>query len=158
MKWPNYWSFSFGIISSFSSCIRCKVKLFIWLFFPVSWGKPVLLWTCPLTLLLQGPIVLGWLCFHFYSFLVFFGRNDAKAETPGLCPPHAKSWLWCWEGLGAGGKGDNRGWDGWMASLTQWTWVWLNSRRWWWTGRPGVLQFIESQRVGHDSTELNWRA
>ena len=45
----------------------------------------------------------------------------------------------CWEGLRAGGKGDNRGWDGWMASLTQWTWVWVNSGRWWWTGRPDVL-------------------
>ena len=61
------------------------------------------------------------------------------------------------EGLGAGGKGDNRGWDGWMASLTQWTWIWVNSGSWWWTGRPGVLQFMGSQRVGHDwATELNW--
>ena len=65
--------------------------------------------------------------------------------------------LWCWEGLGAGGKGDHGGWDGWMASLAQWTWVWLNSRSWWWTGRPGVLWFMGSQRVGHDwATELNW--
>ena len=64
---------------------------------------------------------------------------------------------WCWEGLGAGGKGDNRGWDGWMASPTQWTWVWVNSRSWWWPGRPGVLRFMGSQRVGHDwATELNW--
>jgi len=65
--------------------------------------------------------------------------------------------LWCWEGLGAGGEGDNRGWDGWMASLTRWIWVWVNSRSWWWTGRPGVLGFMGSQRVGHDwATELNW--
>ena len=65
--------------------------------------------------------------------------------------------LWCWEGLRAGGEGDDRGWDGWMASLTRWTWVWVNSRSWWWTGRPGVLQFMGSQRVGHDwATELNW--
>ena len=65
--------------------------------------------------------------------------------------------LWCWEGLGAGGKGDDRGWDGWMVSPTQWTWVWVNSARWWWTGRPGVLRFVGSQRVGHDwVTELNW--
>ena len=64
---------------------------------------------------------------------------------------------WCWEGLGAGGEGDDRGWDGWMASLTQWTWVWVNSGSWWWTGRPGVLWFMGSQRVGHDwATELNW--
>ena len=60
--------------------------------------------------------------------------------------------------LGAGGEGDDRGWDGWMASLTQWAWVWVNSGSWWWwTGRPGVLWFIGSQRVGHDwATELNW--
>ena len=65
--------------------------------------------------------------------------------------------LWCWEGLGAGGEGDNRGWDGWMASLTPWTWVWVNSGSWWWTGRPGVLRFMGSQRVGHDwVTEMNW--
>ena len=67
--------------------------------------------------------------------------------------------LWCWEGLGAGreGEGDDRGWDGWMASPTQWTWVWVNSRSWWWTGRPGVLQFMGWQRIGHDcATELNW--
>ena len=92
---------------------------------------------------------------------VFFGRNDAKAETPVLWPPHAKSWLigkdWCWEGLGAGGKRDDRGWDGWMASLTRWTWVWVDSRSWWWTGRPGVLRLMGSQIVGHDwATELNW--
>ena len=63
--------------------------------------------------------------------------------------------LWCWEGLGAGGEGDDRGWDGWMASLTRWTWVWVNSESWWWTGRPGVLRFMGSQRVWHDwATEL----
>ena len=63
----------------------------------------------------------------------------------------------CWEGLWAGGEGDDRGWDGWMASLTRWTRVWVNSRSWWWTGRPGVLRFMGSQRVGHDwATELNW--
>ena len=63
--------------------------------------------------------------------------------------------LWCWERLKAGGEGDDRGWDGWMASLTRWTWVWVNSRSWWWTGRPDVLRFMGSQRV--DSTEwLNW--
>ena len=65
--------------------------------------------------------------------------------------------LWCWEGLVAGEEGDNRGWDGWMASLTQWTRVWVNSRTWWWTGRPGVLRFMGSQAVGHNwATELNW--
>ena len=59
--------------------------------------------------------------------------------------------------MGTGEEGDDRGWDGWMASPTQWTWVWVNSWSWWWTGRPGVLQFMGLQRVGHDwATELNW--
>ena len=63
----------------------------------------------------------------------------------------------CWERLKAEGEGDDRGWDVWMASLTQWTWVWVSSGSWWWTGKPGVLQSLESQRVGHDwATELNW--
>ena len=57
---------------------------------------------------------------------------------------------WCWEKLRAGGEGNDRGWDGWMASPTQWTWVWVNSGSWWWTGRPGVLQSMGSQRVWHD--------
>ena len=64
---------------------------------------------------------------------------------------------WCWERLMTGGEGDDRGWDSWMASLTQWTWVWVDSGSWWWTGRPGVLRFMGSQRVGHEwATELNW--
>ena len=63
---------------------------------------------------------------------------------------------WCCKRLRAGGEGDDRGWDGWMASLTRWTWVWVDSGSWWWTGRPGVLQSMGSQRVGHDwVTELN---
>ena len=64
---------------------------------------------------------------------------------------------WSWEGLGARGEGDERGWDGWMASPTRWTWVWMISGSWWWTGTLGVLGFIGSQRVRHDwVTELNW--
>ena len=91
----------------------------------------------------------------------FFGRNDAKAETPVFLATSCEElthWkrLWCWEGLGAGGEGDDRGWDGWMASPSRWAWVWVNSRSWWWTGRPGVLHFMGLQRVGHDwETELN---
>ena len=64
---------------------------------------------------------------------------------------------WCWERLRTGGEGDDRGWDGWMLSQTQWTWVWVNSGRWLWPGRPGMPQFRGSQRVRHDwATELNW--
>ena len=64
---------------------------------------------------------------------------------------------WCWKGLKAGGEGDNRGWRGWIASPTQWRWVWVNSRSWWRRGRPGVLQSMGSWRVRHNwVTELNW--
>ena len=64
---------------------------------------------------------------------------------------------WCRERLKEGGEGDDRGWNGWMASPTQWTWVWVNSGSCWWTGRPDMLQSMGSQRLGHDSvTELNW--
>ena len=62
---------------------------------------------------------------------------------------HLKS-PWCWERLRAGGEGDDRGWDGWMASPTQWTWVWVNSGSWWWTRMPGLLRFMGLQRVRHD--------
>ena len=89
-------------------------------------------------------------------------NHSLEAETLVLWPPDAKSWL-IWKDpdaekdLRAGGEGDGKGWDGWMASLTQWTWVWVNSGSWWWTGSPGMLQFIGSQGVGLDwATELNW--
>ena len=63
---------------------------------------------------------------------------------------------WCWERLKAGGEGDDRGWDGWMASPTGWTWIWVSSRSWWWTGKPGMLQSMQSQSQTHLSswTEL----
>ena len=69
---------------------------------------------------------------------------------------HWKRPSW-WARLKVGGEGGDRGWDGWMASLTRWTWVWVNSGSWWWTGRPRMLLSMESQRVGYDwATELNW--
>ena len=72
-------------------------------------------------------------------------------------PPRVMKRPWCWARLKAGGEGDDRGWDGRMASPTQWTWVWVNSGSWWWTGRPGMLQSMWLQRAGHDwVTELNW--
>ena len=94
---------------------------------------------------------------------IFIGRTDAEAETAILWPPGAKIWLigkdpfggkdWRWEEKGT----TEDGWDGWMASPTQWTWVWVNSGSWGWTGQPGMLQSTGSQRVGHDwETELNW--
>ena len=64
---------------------------------------------------------------------------------------------WCWEILKPGGEADDRGWDGWMASLTQCTWVWVSSGSWWWTGKPGVLQSMVLQRVRDNwETELIW--
>ena len=71
-----------------------------------------------------------------------------KSNTLAIWCKELTHWkrFWCWEGLKAGGKGDNRGLDGWMTSPTQWTWVWVNSRFWWWTGKPGVLQPMGSQR------------
>ena len=90
---------------------------------------------------------------------IFIGRTDAEAETAILWPPVVKNWLlkipWCWGRLKARGEGEDRGWDGWMALPTQWTWVWVNSRSWWWTGWLDVLRFVGSQRVGHD-WPLNW--
>ena len=86
---------------------------------------------------------------------IFIGRTDAEAEAPILWPPDGKNGLigkrpWFWERLKVEGEGDGRGWDGWMASLTQWTWVWASSGSWWWTAKPGVLQSMGPQRVGHD--------
>ena len=92
---------------------------------------------------------------------VFIGRTYVEWNSNTLATwweelTHLKR-PWCWERLKAGGEGDDRGWDGQMASLTQWTWVWVNSRSQWWTGRLGVLQSMGSQRVRHDwETELNW--
>ena len=97
---------------------------------------------------------------------IFIGRTDVEAETPILWPPDAENWLigrdpdagkdWRQEE-----KGTIRGWDGWMASLMWWTWVWVNSGSWWWTGRPGMLQSMGLQSVRHDwATDmiliLNW--
>ena len=92
---------------------------------------------------------------------VFIGRTDAKAETPILWPPHVKIWL-IWKDPGAakdwsGREGDDRGWHGWMSSLIQLTWFWVDSGSWWWTGKPGVLRFMGSKRVGHDwATGMKW--
>ena len=95
---------------------------------------------------------------------IFIGRTDAEGETPNILATWCKEltpWKspWCWERLKAGGEGDERGWDDWMASLTQWTWVWVNSGNWLWTGRPGVLQCVGSQSWTRlsDWTEMNWR-
>ena len=123
------------------------------------------LWTVVLEKILESPLdckVIQPVHHKGDQFWVIIGRTDVEAETPILWPPDGKSWLtgkrpWHWERLRAGGEGDDRGCNGWMTSLTQWTWVWVDSRSWWWSGRPGVLRFMGSQRVAHDwVTELNW--
>ena len=96
-----------------------------------------------------------------YQSWGFFGRTDAGVETPILWLPLVKSWLIgkdpdAGRDWGQEEKGTTE-WDGWMASPTRWTWVWVNSWSWWWTERPGVLRFMGSQKVRHDwATELNW--
>ena len=87
----------------------------------------------------------SWICIR---------RTDTEAEAPIfghlMCRADLLQRPWCWERLKAGGEGGNRRWDGWMASLTQWTWVWASSQWWWRTGKSGILQSMGSQRVGHD--------
>ena len=92
---------------------------------------------------------------------IFVERTDAEAEAPILWLPDGKNWLigkdpdagkdWRWED-----NGDNRGWDGWMASQTWWTWIWANSGIWWWTGRPGMLRSMGLQIVGHNWVTSGW--
>ena len=92
---------------------------------------------------------------HLPPHLLFQLLLDSAA-TQHKEPIHWKR-PWCWERLRAWGERGNRGWDGWMASSTQWRWVWVNSRSWWWTGRPGMLLSMGLQRVRHGwATELNW--
>ena len=94
---------------------------------------------------------------------IFIVRTDAEAETPNTLATWCEELIHlkrpcCWERLKVRGEGDDRAWDGWMASPTQWKWVWVSSESWWWTGRLGMLQSMGSQRVGHNwATELNWK-
>ena len=84
--------------------------------------------------------------------VIFYFHSFANAvHLPRIPTSLLPRWVpWCWERFKGGGEGDNRGWDGWLVSPTQWTWVWADSRKWWRTGKPGMLQFMRSQRVGHD--------
>ena len=119
-----------------------------------------------------------WCCRRLLRILWNTRRSNSPSYRKSVLNSHWKDWCWSWnsntlatwceelthwkgpwfwERLKAGGEGDNRGWDSWMASPTRWTWVWASSRRWWCTGKPGVLQSMESQRLGHNwVTELNW--
>ena len=86
--------------------------------------------------------------------------GSTHTEAPILWCEELTCWKrpWCWERLKVGGEGDDRGWDGWMTSPNQWTWIWASSGSWWWTGKPGMLWSLGSQRVAHDwATELKWQ-
>ena len=145
------------------------MKLFAHLFCSESWAlKNWCFWTMVLEKTLESPVdcreiqpvhAEGDPCW------VFIGRTDGEAETPILWPPDGQSqsvlWLarlkrpWCWERLKLGGEGDNRGWGGWMASPTQWIWVWVNSRSW--DGQGGLVCYSPWGHKGSDTTEwLNW--
>ena len=138
------------------------VKYWMWeLDYKESWvAKNWFFWTVVLEKTLESPLD----CKEIQSVhlkgdqsWVFIGRTDAEAETPNTWVTWCKELThlkrpWCWETLKAGGEGDVRGWDGWMASPIQWTWVWVNSESRWWTGRPGVLRFAGLQSW----TRLSW--
>jgi len=185
MRWPKYWSFSFSIIPSkeIPGLISFRMEWTGWIslqsrglsrvfsnttvqkhqFFsaqPSSQSihtRPHPYMTTGKTIALTRRTFVG----KVMSLLL-----NMLSRLVITFLPRSKRLLISWlqspsvvilEGLGAGGEGDDRGWDGWMASLTRWTWVWMNSGSWWWTGRPGVLWFMGSQRVGHDwVTDLIW--
>ena len=151
IRWPKYWCFNFSISAS-----NDYLEL---ISFSIDWFDLLAVQESNSALLHCRQIHpkgdQSW---------VFTGRTDAEAETPVLWPPHEKSWLIgkYSEGLGAGGEGDDRGWDGWMVSPTWCTWLWVNSGSWWWTGRPGC-NCMCCNLWGHEEsgttgmTELNWR-
>ena len=117
-------------------------------------------WTVVLEKTLESPLVckeikpVNVLNVHWKDWCWNWNSNTLAIWCEELT--HLKS-PWCWERLKVGGEGDDKGWDGWMVSPTQWIWIWVKSGSWWWTGRPGVLQSTRSQRAGHNwTTELNW--
>ena len=162
--WLEVWK----LLNSVSDLVRVYSSGHVWMWelhYKESWApKNWCFWTVVLEKTLESP--LG--CREIqpvhpkgnHSWM-FIGRTDVEAETPVLWPPDVKSWL-IWKDPDAGKdwgreeEGDDRGGGGWMASPTQWTWVWVNSRSWRWMGRPVMLQSMGSQRVGHNwATELS---
>ena len=130
----------FAIVKCFTLSLRILLALSLALF-DISIAKPIFFW-----LVSSGHIVLYSFMFYTFNTLATWWEELTHLKRP-----------WCWERLKVE-EGVDRGWDGWMASPTQWTWVWVNSGSWWWTGRPGVLQSMGLQRVRHNwATELlNW--
>ena len=139
IRWPNYWSFSCSISPSneYSGLISIRIDWFD---------------TSSHFLMIFSTMISKAKCFvcetnntHNELETWKWKENRDQMKRP-----------WCWERLKMEGKGNNRGWDDWIASLPLWTWVWTSSGSLWWMGKPGVLQIMRSQRVGHDwATELN---
>ena len=144
---PGLQNFEHYFASVWNEC-NCAV---VWTFFGIAflwdWNEN---W--------PFPILWPWLSFpNLLAYWVQYFDNSNNLATWCKELTHRKRPWWCLERLKAGGEGDDRGGDGWMSSPTQWTWVWVNSGSWWWTGRPGVLWSMGLQRVGHDCvTGLNW--
>ena len=116
---------------------------------------------CYMNIFLSGLQLIIDIIFQCHIFLHFHTDMTLKDDINTLATwcKELTHWKrpWCWPRLKAGGEGDNKGWDGWVTTLTRWTWVWACSRSWCWTGKPGMLQNMGLQRVGHNSaTELNW--
>ena len=97
-----------------------------------------------------------WTCVHCIDRWILNHWTTRGVQFMSFCFPYLLYICLTWERLKARGEGDNRGWDGWMASLTQWTWVWTNSGNWWWTGKPGMLQSIGSQSWTWLSDRTDW--
>ena len=131
--------------------------------FSCVFGRGCLLWPVHflgktlLVFALLHSVFQGQICLLLQVFLDFLPLHWSlrKAFLSLLATLWKRHWFL--EGLGARGEGDDRGWDGWIASLTWWTWDSVNSGSWWWTGKPGVLQSMGLQRIIHDwATELKW--
>ena len=141
------------------------VMLWMWeLDYKESWvPKSWCFWTVVLEKTLESPLnskVIQPIHPKGNQSWIFIGRTDAEAETPNTLATWCEELThlkrpWGWERLKVGGEGEDKRWDGLMASPTRWTWVWVNSGSWWWTGKPGVLQSPGSQSF--DTIEwLNW--
>ena len=181
MLWTHYFSIHFNksteggqyvlvVFMDYSRNLICTFIKMIWmmkcLYFklrrvPKNWC----FWTMVLEKILESPLdckEIKPVHPKWNQSWIFFGRTVAEAETPILWPPDAKNWLIgkdldAGKDLREGEEVDDRGWDGWMALPTWLTWLWASSGTWWWTGKPGVLQFMGSQKVGHNwAIELNW--
>ena len=151
IRWPKYWSFSFSIrpsdwifmtdfILGWTGCISLQSKGLSSLLKHHSSKASILQGSAFLIVQLSHTYMTTWIT------LATWCKELTHLKRP-----------WCWERLKVGGEGEDKGWDDWMASPTQWTWVWVNSGSWWWTKRSCVLQSMELQRVRHNwATELNW--